>query len=115
LWDKPYTVGDGGTFADPRADSFLQVAALHQFHHYTTRQLSFVEEFESRPGTSRIVRLGHMLDSAQLLNSLGATFEQIVQTFVSDLAHPAGSHLRGDFLVGDYARQDTHDGELWQY
>lgn len=115
LWEDPYTIGDGKTFTDPRADKFLQVLTLHQFHHFTTRQLSLVEEFETRPGSSRFVRLGHMLDSAKLLQDLGATFEQQVQTVISDLAHPTGSHLRGDFMVGDYETQDTHDGDLWKY
>ena len=114
LWVEPYTIGDGKTFSDPRADSFLQIATIHQFHHFTTRQLSFVEDFETRAGTSRFVRLGGLLDSARLLQSLGATFEQIVQTVVSDFAHPAGSHLRGDFMVGDYEKQDSHDDDLWQ-
>ncbi|MCA9330892.1 hypothetical protein KC957_02495, partial [Candidatus Saccharibacteria bacterium] len=115
LYDQPYHIGDGSTFADPRTDKFLQVAIFHQFHHFTTRQLSLVEEFETRPGTSRFVRLGGLLDVAKMLNDLGGTFEQIVQAVVSDFAHPAGSHLRGDFMVGDYIDQDTHDGDLWSY
>lgn len=115
LWEGPYTIGDGNTFRDPRTDEFLRLMTLHQFHHFSTRQLSFVEELETRPGTSRFVRLGHMLDSAKLLQDLGATFEQQVQTAISDLGHPAGSHLRGDFMVGDYAVQETHDGDLWNY
>jgi len=115
IWEEPYTIGDGGTFKDPRTDKFLQLATIHQFHHFTTRQLSLVEEFETRPGTSRFVRLGGLLDSARVLQDLEATFEQIVQTVISDFAHPAGSHLRGDFMVGDYEKQDSHDGDLWEY
>lgn len=115
LYDESYRIGDGSAFVDPRADKFLQVVSFHQFHHFTTRQLSLVEEFETRPGTSRFVRLGGLLDVAKMLNDLGGTFEQIVQGVISDFAHPAGSHLRGDFMVGDYIDQDTHDGDLWSY
>lgn len=115
LWEQPYCIGDGSQFKDPRIDHFLRTVIDHQFHHFSTRQLSLIEKYETRPGTSRVVRLGHLIDSAKLLADLGATFEQVVQTTVSDLAHPAGSHLRGDYLVGDYANQDTHDQDLWSY
>jgi hypothetical protein len=115
LYEKPYSIGNGETFKDPRVDKFLQVVAHHQFQHFTTRQLSLVEEFETRPGASRFVRLGGLLDVAKMLNDLSGTFEQIVQAVISDFAHPAGSHLRGDFMVGDYKKQDTHDKDLWKY
>lgn len=115
LYEDAYRIGDASTFVDPRVDKFLQVATFHQFHHFTTRQLSVVEEFETRPGASRFVRLGGLLDVARMLNDLGGTFEQVVQGVISDFAHPAGSHLRGDFMVGDYINQDTHDGDLWSY
>lgn len=115
IWEDEYSIGDGGTFKDPRTDTFLKVLAHHQFHHFSTRQLSFVELFETRHGAARFVRLGHVLDSAKIINDLGGTFEQAVQTVISDLAHPAGSHQRGDFMMGDYENQDSHDADLWRY
>lgn len=112
IWPEPYSIGDGNTFSDPRTDNLLAATVGHQFHQFTTRQLSLVEAYETRAGASRFCRLGGWLDAAKLVNDLGGTFEQTVQAAVADLAHPCGSHLRGDTLVGDYANQDTHDQRL---
>ncbi len=115
LQEDSFVIGDQSTFKDPRTDTFLKLAIEHQLHHLDVRQLSLPEHLETRPGAGRYSRLGGVLDSARILARMGATHEQMVQTLISDFAHPAGSHLRGDFLTGDYQTQDTHDGALWSY
>lgn len=115
LYQDPYRIGDGSSFKDPRVESFLFHSVQHQIHHLDIRQLSLPEHIETRPGAGRYSRLGGVLDSAKILADMGATYEQIAQTLISDFAHPVGSHLRGDFLGGDYAQQETHDSDLWDF
>lgn len=113
LWGDRQLLGD--TFRDPRAAKFADIFTRHELRLLDVRQLSLPERFETRDGAGRMDRLTTLLDSARAVAHLGGTFEQVVQTLLSDVPVTVGSHRLGDHLEGDYISQSARDEDISDY